>query len=299
MTAPALATAAPILYQVTHETLYDYSNNVTHGQHLAHLSPRDTAAQQVLSHELICTPQPEENLCIRDYFGNYTCSFLVTEPHEQLNVTTHSRIAVRYREPPAAQAARAWEDALHLDPYQIEALDVADMRLPSPHVDCLPVSQKYASRFFTPSRPWLEAMLDLTKHIRAEFTYDPRATTISTPVEEVFRNKRGVCQDFAHLMLSCLRSLKLPARYVSGYILNEPPPGTEKLLGSDASHAWVESWFPDLGWVGFDPTNGKLANHEFITLAWGRDYMDVTPLRGVVLGGGSHTLQVRVSVVRE
>ncbi|MDR0781244.1 MAG: transglutaminase family protein [Pseudomonadales bacterium] len=293
------AAAEPIHYQVTHETLYEYSSSVTHGQHLAHLSPRDTPHQTVLEHELLCEPAPAESTSILDYFGNHSLSFLITAPHERLTVTAHSRIAVHHHAPDALLAAQPWESALHADPYQTEALDVAEMRLPSAHVDCLPLSQKYASRFFTPGRPWLEALLDLTQTIRREFTYDPRATTISTPVEDVIHNKRGVCQDFAHLMLSCLRTLQLPARYVSGYILNEPPPGTEKLLGSDASHAWVESWLPQVGWVGFDPTNGKLANHEFITLAWGRDYMDVTPLRGVVLGGGSHTLRVRVSVARE
>ena len=140
--------------------------------------------------------------------------------------------------------------------------------------------------------------MDLTRHIKQEFTYDPDATQIDTPLVEVFANKRGVCQDFAHVMLSCLRSCKLPARYVSGYILNDPPPGKEKLVGSDASHAWIETWLPGIGWIGFDPTNGKLANTEFITIAWGRDYGDVTPLCGVVLGGGEHELEVRVTVTR-
>lgn len=299
MTVQATSPGAPIVYQVTHETTYGYSTSVTHGHHLAHLSPRDTPNQQVLSHSLECDPAPAESTRIVDYFGNNTLSFVITTPHDTLRVVAKSRISVQYQEPDPTVSSVPWEQALHLDPYHVEAMDVAEMRLPSPHVDCLPLSQKYVARFFTPGRSWLEAMLDLTQHIKAEFTYDPRATTISTPVEEVIQNKRGVCQDFAHLMLSCLRSLKLPARYVSGYILNEPPPGTEKLLGSDASHAWVESWLPGFGWIGFDPTNGKLANHEFITVAWGRDYMDVTPLRGVVLGGGSHALNVSVSVVRE
>jgi len=289
---------APITYQVTHETIYDYTGTVTHGHHLAHLSPRNTWIQKVLSHTLTCEPKPVESTRISDYFGNHICSFRITEPHDRLCVTNRSSIAIEYQGPDSSLAAQAWETALHKNAYQPEFIELAEMRLASPHVECLPQSQKFASRFFSSQRPWLEAMLEMTCAIRAEFVYDPRATTISTPVGEVFRTRAGVCQDFAHLMLSCLRSLKLPARYVSGYILNEPPPGTEKLVGSDASHAWVEAWCPGLGWVGFDPTNGKLANHEFITLAWGRDYMDVTPLRGVVLGGGSHTLEVRVNVVR-
>ncbi|HWK54010.1 MAG TPA: transglutaminase family protein, partial [Hyphomicrobiales bacterium] len=232
-------------------------------------------------------------------FGNRTLSFLITEPHDRLMVTSNSRIEVHYRAPDPDAAAAPWESALVHDPYQPEPMDVAEMRLPSPHVECMPLSQQYADRFFPPGRPWLEAMLDLTQHIKNEFVYDPRATSVSTPLEEVISSHRGVCQDFAHLMLSCLRSLKLPARYVSGYVLNEPPPGVAKLEGSDASHAWVETWLPTLGWVGFDPTNGKLADHEFLTIAWGRDYMDVTPLRGMVLGGGSHNLTVRVSVSQE
>ena len=290
--------AAPVHYAISHETCYDYAGMVSHGHHLAHLSPRNTASQTVHGHSLKCQPQPVESVQIRDYFGNNTLNFRITESHDRLCVLTTSAIEVRYQEPDEALSKQAWEESRFAGSFQSEHVELAEMSLPSPHVECLPQSLKYANRFFSPQRPWLEAMLDLTCHIRREFNYDPRATTISTPVAEVLRTRAGVCQDFAHLMISCLRSLKVPARYVSGYILNEPPPGTEKLVGSDASHAWLEAWCPGLGWVGFDPTNGKLANHEFITLAWGRDYMDVTPLRGVVLGGGSHTLDVKVNVTR-
>jgi transglutaminase-like putative cysteine protease len=285
-------------YRVTHETLYKYSTIVTQSQHFAHLTPRNTAAQSVLDHALVCNPAPSEFTELHDYFGNLSSSFLINEPHDCLSVTSSSTIEVQVHDPAIFPASQPWEAALHLDHYELEPLEIAEMRLPSPYVECLPQTMEYAMGFFRPGRPWLEAMLDLTRHIYREFTYDPQATTVSTPVQEVFENRRGVCQDFAHLMLSCLRSLKLPARYVSGYILNEPPPGVEKLQGSDASHAWVESWSPDLGWTGFDPTNGKMANHEFMTLAWGRDYMDVTPLRGVMLGGGMHKPEVKVSVVR-
>ena len=284
-------------YLVTHETVYEYSSTVSQSQHFAHLSPRNTAAQRVVEHTLACTPDPTERMELLDYFGNHSCSFLINIAHDRLNVTSRSTIEVQTSEPDPMLTGRPWEAALQQDHYQLEPAEISEMRLPSPFVECLPQTRKYIGRFFTPGRPWLEAMLELTRHVHREFTYDPQATTVSTPVVDIFANKRGVCQDFAHLMLSCLRSLKLPARYVSGYILNEPPPGTVKLEGSDASHAWIESWCPDLGWIGFDPTNGKLANHEFLTLAWGRDYMDVTPLRGVVLGGGTHEPEVRVSVV--
>src|SRR5688572_13784072 len=283
-------------YQISHETTYVYSTMVTSGHHFAHLSPRDTDYQKVISHALEVQPQPTETSNIVDYFGNNSVRFLITWQHDKLTVTANSIIDVTEKNFPESELNLPWETALSQSLYTVEPNEVAEMRLPSAHVECLPQTREYAERFFTPTRPWLEAVLDLTRHIREEFAYDTQATTISTPVAEVFFNKRGVCQDFTHLMLSCLRSLKLPARYVSGYILNEPPPGVEKLVGSDASHAWIETWLPGACWIGFDPTNGKLANIEFIILAWGRDFMDVTPLRGVVLGGGDHTLEVRVTV---
>lgn len=285
-------------YQVSHETTYVYSTIVTSGHHFAHLSPRDTDHQKVISHSLDVDPKPAEISSIVDYFGNNSVRFLITWQHEKLSVTANSIIDVTEKDFADSQLLVPWETALNQSLYAVEPNEVAEMRLSSAHVECLAQTREYAERFFTPNRPWLEAVLDLTKHIREEFAYDPKATTISTPVAEVFSKKRGVCQDFTHLMLSCLRSLKLPARYVSGYILNEPPPGVEKLIGSDASHAWIETWLPGAGWVGFDPTNGKIANIEFIIVAWGRDFMDVTPLRGVVLGGGEHTLEVRVTVAR-
>jgi transglutaminase-like putative cysteine protease len=296
------AVAAPAAknrrYKVVHETRYVYSAPVAQGHHFGHLTPRSTPWQQVHEHKLAFEPQPSEVADLDDYFGNHSVRFLINRPHEVMQVRASSTIDVQEQNLDTTLARAPWESALCASFYEVEPISVAEMRLPSQHVELLPETRHYASQFFTPERPWLDALVDLTLHIRKDFVYDPKATTVSTPVSEVFENKRGVCQDFAHLMLSCLRSLNLPARYVSGYILNEPPPGEEKLLGADASHAWIESWLPGVGWVGFDPTNGKLANHEFITMAWGRDFMDVTPLRGVVLGGGSQKLEVKVSVTR-
>jgi transglutaminase-like putative cysteine protease len=285
-------------YTIVHETRYTYSTSVANSHHFAHLTPRDTPLQQVRNHVLEFEPQPTEMNEITDYYGNHSLRFLINRPHDIMQVRASSTIDVQELQLDTMLARAPWENALSGSVYEVEELSVAEMRLPSAHVELLFETRQYANRFFTPQRPWLDALLDLTVHIREEFTYDPKATTVSTPVWEVFSSKRGVCQDFAHLMLSCLRALNLPARYVSGYILNEPPPGTEKLQGADASHAWIESWLPGVGWVGFDPTNGKLADHEFITMAWGRDFMDVTPLRGVVLGGGSQRLEVKVSVTR-
>lgn len=287
-----------ITYQVVHDTVYNYAYLVANGQHYTHLTPRHTAHQEVLWHSLEFSPTASEDSKSRDYYGNHCHSVLIQTPHDSLRVKATTLVRVQAFEPPAELGRQPWESALTASIYKPESLEVADMRLQSPLTPILPNSHAYARRFLTPGRPWLEAMLDLTRHINTEFTYDVDATNVDTPLTEVFANKRGVCQDFAHVMLSCLRSCKLPARYVSGYILNEPPEGEEKLVGSDASHAWVETWLPGLGWLGFDPTNGKLANTEFITIAWGRDYGDVTPLRGVVLGGGEHELEVRVTVTR-
>lgn len=283
-------------YEVVHDTVYRYASQVSIGQHYAHLTPRQTIAQQVLWHALEFQPETDEVIKSDDYYGNHCQTVLIQKPHDCLHVRAATLVRIAPRELAEVHVAQAWECALQPSPLASEALEVIDMRLPSPLVPVLSEAHQYASRFLTPGRPWLEALLDLAGHINTEFVYDPEATRVDTPLAEVLTLKRGVCQDFAHLMLSCLRSHKLPARYVSGYLLNEPPPGTPKLVGSDASHAWVESWLPGHGWVGFDPTNGKLADHEFITIGWGRDYGDIAPLRGVVLGGGEHELEVLVTV---
>lgn len=285
-----------IQYEVVHETTYNYAYLVAHGHHFAHLTPRNTPSQAVLAHTLEFEPAPAETTQSKDFFGNLCHSVLIDTPHDKLRVVSTSQVRVQAPYLEETLVAQRWETALRSSIYMVEPLEVADMRLPSLSVACMPESLAYVQRFFTEGRPWLEAMLDLTRHIKQEFTYDPEATQVGTAVAEVFAHKHGVCQDFSHVMLSCLRALQLPARYVSGYILNEPPPGKEKLIGSDASHAWVESYLPGAGWIGFDPTNGKLSNTEFITIGWGRDYSDVTPLRGVVLGGGEHELEVRVTV---
>ncbi|MEI7949212.1 MAG: transglutaminase family protein [Gammaproteobacteria bacterium] len=287
-----------IEYQVVHETVYTYAWQVTNGQHYARLTPRHTAVQEVLWSALEFLPSPAEISKHRDYYGNHCHIVLIQTPHETLHVTATALVRVEPQVLGEAHCLQAWECALPPSLYTPEPLEIADMRLATAMTPNLNEGLQMARRFFTPQRPWFDAMLDLTRHINTEFAYDPEATQIDTPLSEVFATKRGVCQDFAHLMLSCLRSLELPARYVSGYILNEPPPGEEKLVGGDASHAWVEAWLPEAGWIGFDPTNGKLANAEFITIGWGRDYNDIAPLRGIVLGGGEHDLEVRVTVTR-
>ncbi len=287
-----------IRYRVVHETSYQYSSLVTSSRQIAHLSPRQTSWQQVLSHSLDIRPDCDEQTEGVDYFGNRMVSLFVDEPHQALIVRAESEVIVSRYAPLPGAPSPPWEQSLAVKGEWGPGtdLEVEAYRAPSPLVPLLAAARAYAAPSFTPGRPWLTSLLDLTQRIRREFVYDPKATTITTSVEEVLALKRGVCQDYAHLMLSCLRSLGIPARYVSGYVLNRSHADGSRLTGADASHAWVSAHCPGLGWVAFDPTNGKIADIEFVTLGWGREYLDVTPLRGVVLGAASQQLAVAVSV---
>lgn len=285
-------------YRVTHETTYVYSDKVTSAHQLAHLKPRNTPWQRVSYHKLDIEPSPVERYEGTDYFGNGVVRFMIDAPHDVLRVTAESVVEIDSHAPDAATVSPPWEEALATPGVwgpQVD-LDLEQYRLASPMVPVLPESGDYARESFTAGRPWLEAALELARRIHAGFSYDPKATTVTTQVREVLEHRRGVCQDFAHLMLSCLRSLGLPARYVSGYVLNYVPEGRARLSGADASHAWVAAHCPQLGWVAFDPTNGKLADLEFVTLGWGREFSDISPLSGVVLGGATQTLSVVVNV---
>jgi transglutaminase-like putative cysteine protease len=285
-------------YRVLHETRYAYSPTVTSAHQLAHLRPRGTPWQRVLSHRLAVEPPPAELAEGRDYFGNAVVRFAIDTPHEALTARAESIVEIDSHAPGKERDSPEWERALvppgvwgpEVDP------EVEQYRVASPAAPVLQECLDYARPSFDPRRPWLAAMLELTRRIHADFAYDPQATTVATRVSDVLQLRRGVCQDFAHLMISCLRSLRLPARYVSGYVLNRPPPGEARLAGADASHAWAAGHCPGLGWVAFDPTNGKLADLEFVTLGWGREFSDVTPLRGVVIGAAKQKLEVAVSV---
>jgi transglutaminase-like putative cysteine protease len=288
----------PIRYRVVHETVYQYSSQVNSSRQIAHLTPRETSWQQLVSHVLTVAPATSERNAGMDYFGNRFVSFLVEEPHTELTVRAESEVVVASQGIDATSDSPPWEEAV------VERgawgpgidLEAEQYRVPSPNIPLLPKAKAYAAPSFMPGRPWLAALLDLTQRIKKEFAYDPKATTVETGVFKVLEQKRGVCQDYAHLMLSSLRALGIGARYVSGYILNHPRGDTARLTGADASHAWVAAYCPGLGWVAFDPTNGKLADQEFVTLGWGREYLDVTPLRGVVLGSATQQLSVAVSV---
>ena len=266
---------------------------------MAYLTPRALPRQSVPWHELVIDPVPASRVQRVDYFGNTVDQFTILTPYDEMRVAGRSLVEITAREPIAADASAAWE-ALRDDLfYQRGAkyTEATEFSYPSPYAATAPELALYARRSFTRGRPLIAAAVDLMHRIHSEFTFDPGATTIATPVTRVLADRRGVCQDFAHLQIGCMRSLGLAARYVSGYLLTEPPPGQPRLVGADASHAWLSVWCPRLGWVDLDPTNDVLPSQRHVTLAWGRDYGDVSPLRGVVLGGRDHTLHVGVSVM--
>ncbi|MDO9421534.1 MAG: transglutaminase family protein [Herminiimonas sp.] len=286
-------------YRIVHQTRYTYQSMVTLSQQYLHMSPRSFCYQDVLSHDVQIGPEPAESSDSADYFGNSTRYITITAPHQELLVHAEFTVAVRARQTvDAISATLPWETVRdELRQFQGgDALEPLHFLYASPHVICSKDLAQYALISFTPGRPHLDAALDLTKRIYDDFEFDGEATDISTPLAQVLTDRRGVCQDFAQLMIGCLRSIGLPARYVSGYILTHPPAGQPRLIGADASHAWASVFCPEFGWVDFDPTNGCLVQHEHITLGWGRDFSDVTPMRGIVLGGGKHGLQVNVTV---
>lgn len=286
-------------YHVVHETIYSYQSIVTLSHQYLHLAPRSFRHQEVISRSMTVDPVSSESTMRLDYFGNCTQSLTITAPHRNLRVTTEFEVAVKQRFKMSQMSqSMPWEVLRDrkavFDPSSTDEPQL--FLFASPHVGCSTELRQYALQSYTPNRPHLEAAMDLTQRIFNDFEFDDRATDISTPLEEVLKGRRGVCQDFAQLMIGCLRSLGLAARYVSGYILTHPPEGEARMIGADASHAWVSVFCPDYGWVDFDPTNQCLVQHEHITLGWGRDFSDVTPLRGVVLGGDDHLLQVNVTV---
>ncbi|QRX84548.1 transglutaminase family protein [Glaciimonas sp. PAMC28666] len=286
-------------FRVVHETRYTYQSLVTLSQQYLHLTPRTFRYQQIESHRIGIEPREEDGSEGRDYFGNITRQIAITAPHKVLSVHAESIVVLKPRYTLAQiQGTLAWEnlrDSVRHDKSDA-ALDACRYLFSSPHVQFSPELEQYARLSYTVGRPLIDAALSLTQRIFDDFEFDDKATEISTPLDEVLKGRRGVCQDFAQLMIGCLRSLGLPARYVSGYILTHPPAGQPRMIGADASHAWVSVFCPELGWIDFDPTNRCLVQSEHITLGWGRDFSDVTPMRGIVLGGGEQTLDVEVTV---
>lgn len=292
-------------YHVLHETRYEYPQPVQISRQVVHLSPRVLPFQRCLSHELEIAPAPRARHVSVDAFGNPRTSFCLEEDHSSLVVRASSWVEVGPRALPEDGETPPWElvrERLRYhagSPPRPEDLDASRFAFESARVRNKRELAAWARADFAAGAPLLSCVRALMSRIHREFTFDRAATTVSTPVMTVFAERRGVCQDFAHLMLSCLRSLGLAARYVSGYLLTHPPPGKPRLVGADASHAWVSVYCPDAGWVDVDPTNGVLAGQSHVTLGWGRDYDDVIPLRGVLLGGGDHAIELGVTVVPE
>lgn len=289
------ADTRPVQYEVVHTTRYDYSESVAVSHHMARLSPRVLPYQQRLEHDLVIEPPPAVMTTHTDYFGNAVTYFAMQGAHKRLVVCARSQVTLLAPSLPAPSDTPPWEVVANRATLPLEALEfLFDAAL-------IPVSAElraYARAPFTPGRPLLDAVLELTRRIHDDFTFDREATTVATPLAEVFKSRRGVCQDFARLEIACLRSLGLPARYVSGYLETVPPADSPRLVGADASHAWLTVYCPDVGWIPVDPTNNLLPSLAHVTVAWGRDYNDVSPIHGVILGGGDHTLRVNVDVVR-
>ncbi len=289
-------------YRIIHKTEYSYSGSVNLCYNEARLTPRSFVHQHCSDSQFVVDPEPGVCRERQDFFGNTVYYFTIQQPHRELTVTVTSHVQVRGREMQLDFAEHlAWEEVRQriqtdMDP---EVLELRQYVLDSSMIPTIPELRTYAEKSFPKNRPLLEAVEALTARLYTDFTYDPNFTTVATPLADVIQHRRGVCQDFAHLGIGCLRSLGLAARYVSGYIETDPPPGQEPLEGADASHAWFSVYLPQLGWVDFDPTNNQIPADQHITVAWGRDYSDVTPLKGVIFGSGTHALSVSVDCQRE
>jgi transglutaminase-like putative cysteine protease len=287
-----------MLYNISHRTTYKYKYPVSVGDHVACLKPRSFAHNELLSNELVIHPPPKTLSERTDFFGNQLCFFTVQEPHHELVVESKSRVQIVADASLASRDSTPWEQstlplATDLSP---EGLAAYQFQFESPRIRIRAEFAEYARESFLPQRPMREALLDMTTRIYRDFKFDSKSTNVRTTVEEVFKKRRGVCQDFAHFQIACLRSINIAARYVSGYLRTYPPPGKPRLIGADASHAWVSAFCRGVGWMDMDPTNNVAPTDGHVTLAWGRDYGDVSPLRGLILGGGAHTLDVAVDM---
>ncbi len=287
-----------MIFDISHKTHYRYRSTVVQSLHLVHMSPRTLPGQIVRHHSLLVEPAPASRQDGVDAFGNISVILDIESPHKELVLLARSTVEKLPPLPLDIRATTPWDN---LDYHLLKAANERDVhvllfrctsRLTTPTLEIA----DYAAPSFAPGRPVLEAAMDLVMRIYNDFKFDPHATDVSTPIAQVFHTKRGVCQDFAHLALACFRALRIPARYVSGYLHTRPPIGRPKLQGADASHAWISVWSPEYGWVDLDPTNGILVGDEHVTVAFGRDYDDVSPISGVLRGGGEHSVNVGVDV---
>ena len=289
-----------MIYDIRHVTSYSYESPVSFARCSLRLEPKSGEGQELISHTVDIRPRPAERNVRRDFYGTLTESVLIEAAHRNLRIDSRSRVSVERRTFDRAAASPAWEQVRDL------AFAAASLGPSSPVgyvfasalVPVLPQVTAYAATSFGPDTGILAGAADLMRRIRTEFRYDPKATVISTPLTEVFQKRHGVCQDFAHVMIAGLRGLGLPAAYVSGYIRTIPPPGKPRLQGADATHAWVSVWCGgELGWVGFDPTNDLMIANDHIVLAMGRDFSDVSPVDGIIVGSRNQKLRVEVDVM--
>ena len=282
-----------MIYRLRHVTTYAYAHAVDLAAHLLLLTPRSLPQQHVVRSSMTVVPQPSRITEAPDHFGNSATRVFIDVPHEHFEVVAEALVEVRFPDPPSPPATPPWEDvaaSAHRSP-------AAEFIFPSTLAPLVPAATGYAAVSFPAGRPVLAGLLELMGRIRRDFTYKPGVTGNHTQVVEVLASRAGVCQDFAHVMIAALRGLGLPARYVSGYVRTRPPPGRVARRGADQSHAWVEAWMGEaFGWVGLDPTNDIVVRDEHVVLAWGRDFIDVSPLSGVILGGGDHGLWVGVDL---
>lgn len=287
-----------MIFRVRHVTHYQYGSPVELGTHLLHLRPRELPHQRVAWFELTVMPSGPLHEGA-DAFGNPVAWLFLAERHAQLMVMSACEVEVTPPGLPDPEAGPAWEQVVR-DASAPENWGTAEFLFPSPMVPATLEAGAYAAASFPPGRPVLAGLLDLTRRIHREYAFRPGVTGLSTPITQVLQRREGVCQDFTHLMIAGLRAIGLPARYVSGYLRTHPPPGERPMRGADQSHAWVGCWLgPEAGWIDLDPTNGIPVRDEHVVLGWGRDYSDVGPVRGVILGGGAHTLHVAVDVEPE
>lgn len=284
-------------YRVEHHTTYENAQPVSVGHNEAWLTPRTTACQNVWSHRIDIEPQPSARNELTDYFGNSVTQFLFNQGYSTLRISAVDEVELFTLQQDSC-AEPTWEDVLgEIRAHRsMSALQVFEFTFDSPRCRRTDEFAEYGRPACQPGRSVREILAELLERVHRDFQYDPTATTVSTPVEQVFRQRRGVCQDFSHLMISILRSLGFAARYVSGYLRTSPPPGKARLVGADASHAWLSVYAGNSLWIDIDPTNCQFPSTDHITLAWGRDYTDVAPVKGVYVGGSSPRLHVSVDV---
>jgi len=289
-----------VIYDIRHVTSYSYESSVGFARCSLRLEPRSGDGQQLVSHAVEIRPRPAERTVRHDFFGTHTESVLIETPHRNLRIDSRSRVSVLRCAPDRAAPSLAWETVRDVA-FEATSLGPASpigYVFASPLVPVQQAVTLYAAQSFPSGRGILAGVVDLMHRIRTEFKYDPKATVISTPLNEVFEKRHGVCQDFAHVMIAGLRGLGLPAAYVSGYLRTIPPPGKPRLQGADATHAWVSLWCgEEIGWIGFDPTNDILVENDHIVLAVGRDFSDVSPVDGIIVGSRRQKLAVAVDVL--